>query len=122
MQLNAPLNNPHDDSKVMWIEVTDPAHPLYKKSFEIVSVVRPPRNPGFVVVRYKGPMLLRIPLPSTELGVNPSMPHPTRLSMEAIQDFIGLGEQCGILCQNPCEEFGSSCQKRKKNGSSSRCQ
>jgi len=45
--------------------VTDPAHPLYGRQFEIVSAARNPD--GHVFVRYRDGIVLRLPRAATSL-------------------------------------------------------
>ena len=81
------------------VEVTDPAHPLFGKRFEVVAISRPRDGRQFMLVRYAGTMQLRIPVAATDqVPLEPRGPH-AKLSLEAVEDllaFVKEYEACPI--------------------------
>ena len=80
------------------IEVTDPAHPLYGRRFQVLSISHPPQRPGHVVVAYRGSLRLRIPVPATEpTPVNATRPR-TRFTRDALLELLALLKECQAAC------------------------
>jgi hypothetical protein len=82
------------------VEVTDPAHPLYGRRFAVHSISRPTYGPGHVLVLYREHMHLRIPLPATDLASSPRPSHPTKLTADAIRQFLALLKEWDTPCPN----------------------
>src|SRR3954468_16692307 len=72
------------------IRITDPAHPLYGRSFPLVSVSGSRHGTGHAYVDDHGRAVLRIPIRATSLP--PAVPGlPTsKLSLEAIRELVRL--------------------------------
>src|SRR3954471_18952416 len=72
------------------ITITDPAHPLYGRSFPLVSVSGSQHGTGHAYVDDHGRAMLRIPIRATSL--RPAVPDlPTsKLSLEAIRKLVRL--------------------------------
>jgi hypothetical protein len=68
--------------------VTDPAHPLYGRKFEIVSAARSPD--GHVLVRYRDGIVLRVPRAATSLLTLGRDAPDGKLSRSAVEEFLSL--------------------------------
>ena len=79
------------------VEVTDRRHPLFGKTWRVVSVSRRPTAVGHVFVEGPGDLVLRIPLVSTNLGPATSEPS-TKITLEAVENLL--------TC---LQEFDNSC-------------
>ena len=68
--------------------MTDPAHPLYGRQFEILSQARSPD--GHVLVRYRDGIVLRLPRAATSLlSLGQDAPED-KLSRSAVEEFLAL--------------------------------
>lgn len=67
--------------------MTDPRHPLYGKTFPVVSVTSLPLSPGHVFVTYRDRALLMIPIAATSLTPRPAESR-TKLAAEAIDELV----------------------------------
>ena len=78
--------------------MTDPAHPLYGRRFQVLSISHPPQRPGHVVVAYRGTLRLRIPVPATEpTPVHATRPR-TRFTRDALLELLALLKECQAPC------------------------
>ena len=101
------------------MEVTDPLHPLFGRRFPLLSRSSPLQGEGHVRVAYGQQMTLRIPLEATNLG--PTRPHSqTKLTLDALTEFLTLAEQSEVLCPINPKKSGPSCQSKSKAKSSTR--
>ena len=100
---DAPVHNP----TAAEIEVTDPAHPLFGRRFQVVSVTRSPRARGHVYVAYRERMLLRIPIPATSLQPV-RRGAATKLTLEAIQEVVTLAGESEDPCPSSHATSGSA--------------
>jgi hypothetical protein len=90
------------------VEVTDPTHPLFGRSFPLRAITTSGVEPKQVLVAYRGDMTLRIPLTATNLGLaQPTL--RTKLSHDAIIDLLTLAEQCEVPCLPTREPSGTAC-------------
>ena len=90
------------------MEVTEPTHPLYGRRFPIVSLSAPLQGGGRVRVAYRQQMTLQIALEATNLG--PTRPHSqTKLTLEALTEFLALAEQYEVLCPTNLKKSGPVC-------------
>jgi hypothetical protein len=76
------------DDDLVTITVTDLRHPLYGRSFVVVSVTGVPHGQGQVYVDYRGHILLKVPIAATSL--RPACPAApvSKLSRAAIRDLL----------------------------------
>jgi hypothetical protein len=116
-QLDTPFQNPESE-EVTTIEITDPAHPLFGRRFEVLSISAPLNSPGHVFVRYHEKMALRIPIIATNLAATRGLIR-TKLTSQAIEQFISLAHQCEVLCQ-PNHKTSGSDSPRNSNDKPSR--
>ena len=97
-QVNALSNNP-TQTQPEEIEVVDPTHPLYGRRFRVESITRQPHSPGFVFVTYRDVFTLRVPVRATNLASCPRQLRGTKLSAQAIHEFLSLVQECEA-CHN----------------------
>jgi len=72
------------------VTVTDPAHPLYGRTFVLVSLTRAPGPGSCAQVAYQGDIMLKIPIEATSLRpAAPSIP-VGKLTLRAIQELVRL--------------------------------
>src|SRR5205807_5868780 len=98
--LNTPFNHPDDTGD--YLEVTDPAHPLYGRHFEIASAARNPD--GHVFVRYRDGIVLRLPRAATSLLTLGRAGPCDRLCRSAVQELLALVkeyESCPKVRRSP---------------------
>ena len=73
-----------------WVEVTDPAHPLYGRRFEILSAPRGRDDHAHLLVRYRDGIVLRLPRRVTSLSaLGHDAPRAT-LSRTGVEEFLSL--------------------------------
>jgi hypothetical protein len=120
-QLNTPFDNtsPQEQPEPPpEIEVTDPAHPLYGRRFPLISIHSALHSPGYVLAQYRQDILLRLPLPATNL----SPPHPrtdVKLTFHALAELILLAEQWEVLaCQTDRKTSGADSPQNSRRNSS----
>jgi hypothetical protein len=119
-QLDAPIREP--DDRLGQITVTDPTHPLYGRSFDLVSSGASHRPSGYVLVRYHDDILLRVRAAATDLhSVRLSVPS-SKLSLDSIRDLLRLSgrtTQGGWANQqvNDSLEHGSESNLASSHGS-----
>jgi hypothetical protein len=98
-QVNAPSNK-QSRPQPEEIEVIDPRHPLHGRRFRVRSITRQLHSPGLVFVAYRDAVTLRIPLAATDLASCPGQLRGTKLSSEAIHEFLSLIQECEASCRN----------------------
>ena len=75
------------------ITVTDPAHPLYGRTFMLVSLASASGPGSCALVAYQGDIMLRIPIEATSLWpAVPSRP-ASKLTLHAIQELVRLADR-----------------------------
>src|SRR3954453_17831718 len=72
------------------ITITDPAHPLYGRTFPLVSVSGSQHGTGHAYVDDHGRAVLRIPIRATSLHPAPLALPTSKLSLQAIRDLVRL--------------------------------
>lgn len=78
--------------------VTDPTHPLFGRTFPVVSVSRQPRGEGYVVVAYRDALRLRLPVPATDLSSPTTRTPPTKWTPAAVREFLALVAEVSPPC------------------------
>ena len=114
--LNTPFHNPRSED-VTEIEVTDPMHPLFSRRFPLISISAPTQGPGHVLVAYREHMVLRIPVQATNLA-GPRPVVPTKLTLQALTEFVALAEHCEMLCHTNQKTSGNTCPPDSNSNSS----
>ena len=93
--VNTPLKKPTE--RLTEIEVTDPMHALFGRSFALHSISTTPRAVGYAEVIYQEHMRLRIRLTSTQLA--PSCNYlGTKLTLDSVTELVTFVHQCDGLC------------------------
>jgi hypothetical protein len=111
-QLNTPFKNPAAED-ASTIEVIDPGHPLFGRTFVLVSVAEQPRG-EHVIVAYRRGMTLRISLAATNLIL--SQPQvQTKLTLAALQELISTAEESEVLCLSHRKTSGNTCPRNVKS-------
>ena len=92
------------------VEVTDPAHPLFGRRFEILSVHDSPGLVGHVLVSYRSHMHIRIELRFTNLAPSPPpAPPATKLTSQAVTELARLmrelDERCEVRDARPAQGY-----------------
>lgn len=76
--------------------MTDPGHPLYGRTFALISVAEQPGGQHVIVSYHRG-ITLRISLAATNLV--PTQPQvQTKLTIAALQELISTAEESEVLC------------------------
>ena len=98
--LDTPIRPKNARSKQ--ITITDPAHPLYGRSFPLISVSGSRHGNGHAYVDDRGRAVLRIPIEATSLRPAPPACRRSKLSLEAIRDLVQVASrEDGIRRPNP---------------------
>src|ERR1700722_13207340 len=98
-QQNTPFNNPNGEP-VTEIKVTDPKHPLFKRSFSVLSISNLSFSQGHAYVTYREHISIRIPISATHLAGN-SCSTVTKLTTASIEELVALTQECQICHVNP---------------------
>lgn len=104
IDVDTPFHHPDvDEGGRTVLQVTDPAHPLYGRQFEIVSAAhgRDGRSDGHVFVRYRDGIVLRLPRAATDLMSSGRDAPLDRLCRSAVQDLLALVKEYES-CPKPC--------------------
>ena len=96
-QHDATVQNPPQFDPEL-IEVTDPAHPLYGRRFQVMSISHPPQHPGHVIVAYRDCLRLRIPVQATERNPDNATRSRTRFTRDALLELLALLKECPTEC------------------------
>jgi len=80
----------HDFSTVT---VTDPVHPLFGRTFPLLSTSSPLQGTGFARVSYRDAIPLKIPLSATNLLLAPRPP-ASKFTPDALTELIDLAVAC----------------------------
>ena len=102
--LNALLGNP-EHASVDSVEVTDPAHPLFGQTFQVLSISRGTNDSSHVFVRYRNDITLRIPRRMTSLATFVNDEPRVRLCLAAVHEFLSL-----------VKEYESCPRRQRKSG------
>jgi hypothetical protein len=109
------VNAPVDTTSLIdpdLIEVVDPTHPLFGRSFQVVWLCSLPRGAGFVDVFYREHIRLRIPLSATDRATSLLARRGTKVTLEGIHELIALAKECQSSCRNNPPSSGRNSQKR----------
>src|SRR5262245_52435612 len=96
-QHDAPFQNPPQFDPEL-IEVTDPAHPLHGRRFQVVSISHPPQHPGHVIVAYRDGLRLRVPVQATERNPDNATRSRTKFTRDALLELLALLKECPTAC------------------------
>jgi hypothetical protein len=114
MAFTTPLLDPPvrpKNTRSKQITITDPAHPLYGRSFPLVSVSGSQHGSGHAYVDDRGRAVLRIAIVATSLHPAPPAIPRSKLSLDAIRDLVHVAfREDGIQRSNqrtsasPCRQ------------------
>ena len=77
------------------VTVTDPAHPLYGRTFAVVAPASTVGAYGQVTVVYRDDILLKIPVMATSLHpASPRLPS-SKLSADSVRDVVRVAREFG---------------------------
>ena len=111
-QLNTPFHYP-DGERAKTVEVTDPTHPLFGRTFRVVTYSTL-GDAQYVLVVYREQMLLRIPLSATTL--RPAQRRvSTKLTLAAVQELLSVAEE--VVCPLSPETSGKTYPPNAKSKS-----
>ena len=111
-QVNTPFDKPRQNERAE-VEVTDPRHPLYGRSYAIQKVQGREQAGQYVFVKYGEHAVLRIEIEATNLvAAEPRL--SSKLSLSAIKALVDLVQQEERTCvaqesANP-QQSGHDCQ------------
>lgn len=114
--LTAFINNPktktHNSGEEVRAEVTviDPRHPLFNRTFPILSMSNHHFSQGHVYVIYREGVTLRIPLSATNITGNPSSAL-AKLTKASLEDLVSLAEEYNMLCPITLKKSGKDYQQ-----------
>lgn len=101
------------------VEVVDPTHPLYRRRFRVVSVIRESRAARIVRVEWRFGLTLLLPLSVTDIGAfEEPRTMRTKLSVEALEDLVAVAEASEGACLSSPETSGARCRPRSGGQSS----
>jgi hypothetical protein len=86
------------------IQVTDPAHPLFGQTFQVLSISRGINGSAHVFVRFRDDITLRIPRLATSLETRIDAAPCAKLCVAAAEEFLSLVEEyelCALLPRRP---------------------
>ncbi|MBC8508649.1 MAG: hypothetical protein H8D34_27640 [Chloroflexi bacterium] len=86
--------------------MTDPGHPLFGRTFDLLSVAEQPGG-QHVIVAYRHEMTLRISLRATNL-IPPQYQVQTKLILAALQELISVAEESEVLCPSNRKTSGNA--------------
>jgi len=105
--LNTPFQNPKQEVSPEVI-ITDPTHPLFGRTFPLLSIGLRASQGGNVFVSYGKNITLRIPFSATNLAGRPES-IASKLTGASIYDFVSLAKEYGV-CHAPLQKSGRDCQ------------
>lgn len=77
------------------VTVTDPAHPLYGRTFTVVAPASTVGASGQVTVAYRDDILLKIPVVATSLHpASPRLPS-SKLSADSVRELVRITREFG---------------------------
>jgi hypothetical protein len=95
------------------VEVIDPAHPLYGRRFNLISVDTVSCGESLVRVKYRFGLTLLLPIGTTDLEpALVSRAVRAKLSVEAVEDLIAVAEGSEGACLSSLKRSGKACRPR----------
>jgi hypothetical protein len=90
-QLGTPVRLPTD--RPQQVTVTDPAHPLYGRTFAVVAPASTIGASGQVTVAYRGDILLKIPVMATSLDPTSPCLTTSKLSADSVRELVRVARE-----------------------------
>jgi hypothetical protein len=72
------------------LTITDPAHPLYGRQFDLIPATGPTAARALVRIAYSATVVLKVPVAATSLHPAPPTLPRSKLSLDAIRDLLRL--------------------------------
>jgi len=91
------------------VQVIDPAHPLYGKTFPLLSISGN-FSRRIVYMQFKDDLVLKVPLHSTNLSCN-YFPASCKISLLAVQELVSLFQDANSNASGSQTHLGSTTQK-----------
>jgi hypothetical protein len=101
------------DYNLLTVTIIDPAHPLFGRTFPLLSTSSPLQGIGSARIYYRDDIYLKIPLSATNLNFVPRSTS-SKFTSEALTDLIDLAIACEVLCRSTRKNSGPVCQHRSK--------
>ena len=115
LYVDAPFNNESVEG-AKTVQIIDPRHPLWGKSFPLLSISEHLSHRSHVLVDFGKGVILRIPLLSTNLSSN-FFPPCCKISIFAVNELISLAKDCQFICHMNPEIFGEDFPLKSNNES-----
>jgi hypothetical protein len=109
------LNTPVEYEEDKTVQIIDPHHPLYNKSFLVVSDNDHSSRSKSVLVLYREGIILRIPISSTNLSGKYFAPG-CKISISSVNELITLANET-FLCPVIQKISGNDCLLKSSNKS-----
>jgi hypothetical protein len=84
------------------VTITDPAHPLYGRQFDLIPATGPTTARALARVAYSATVVLKIPVAATNLHPAPPALPRSKLSLDGIRDLLRLTARDGGTGQPVC--------------------
>jgi hypothetical protein len=104
-----------DSEEDKTVQIIDPRHPLYNKSFLVVSDNNYFSQSKSVLVLYREGVTLRIPISSTNLS-GKYFPQGCKISIASVNELIALANEI-FLCPPIQKISGNDCPLKSSNKS-----
>ena len=89
--LGTPVRLPTDRPEQ--VTVTDPAHPLYGRTFAVVAPASTVGASGQVTVAYRDGILIKIPVVATSLRPASLRPPSSKLSADSVRELVRVARE-----------------------------
>lgn len=109
LQQDALFHNPLGSNTT--ITVIDPKHPLFQRSFSVLSISRQYSNQQLVYVIYREGITLRIPATATDINGKFCTPL-NKFTTSSIEELVTLAQECNILSQSNQKMSGINCSQK----------
>jgi hypothetical protein len=103
------------------VEVVDPTHPLFGRSFPLVARTgggSQDRSAGCLLVSYRDSILIKLPLAATHLCSIAAPAARTKLNAEAVQQLLAFVKEYEPPCPSSLKPSGRVCPRRAGKRSS----
>jgi len=75
------------------VTITDPAHPLYGRQFDLIPATGPTTARALARIAYSATVVLKVPIAATSLHPAPPAMPRSKLSLDAIRELLRLTER-----------------------------
>ena len=99
------------------MQVTDPAHPLFGRTFQVLSVSRGTSDSSHVFVGYRDGIVLRIPRRATSLSALGQDTPYSKLCVAAVRELLSLVKEYESCPRRPRKSGRGSRRRSSKKSS-----